>query len=98
MIDEQPSEQTKQTDLEPGVWHTATATLGESEDAIAPTPELRRLVLETIQKHDADGGAKFEQILDATGDANEEVVEQVLIDLLSEGEVYEPEIHRYKKS
>jgi hypothetical protein len=98
MIDEQPPEQTKQTDLEPGVWHTATATLGESEDSITPTPELRRLVLETIQKHDTDGGAKFEQILDATGDVNEEVVEQVLIDLLSEGEVYEPEIHRYKKS
>jgi len=98
MIDESPPKAGRQKDLEPGVWHTATATLEESDDSMTPTPELRRIVLDTIQKYDADGGARFEQILDVTGDVNEEVVEQVLIDLLSEGEVYEPEIHRYKKS
>jgi RPA family protein len=89
-----------QKELEPGVWHSATATLDQpdEDEEIVPTPELRRIVLQTIEKYDADGGARFEQILDVTGDVTEEVVEQVLIDLLSEGVVYEPEIHRYKKS
>jgi RPA family protein len=99
ILDEEESGQGKQKELEPGVWHSATATLDQSEDEeVVPTPELRRLVLTTIEKYDADGGARFEQILDVTGDVTEEVVEQVLIDLLSEGVVYEPEIHRYKKS
>lgn len=91
----------KQTELEPGVWHTATATLEatpKEEEGPVPSPELRLLIIQTIEKYDAEGGARFEQILDATGDVGEEVVEQVLIDLLSEGLVYEPEIHRYKKS
>ncbi len=88
----------KQKELEPGVWHSATATLDQPDDEVVPTPELRKLVIETIVKFDADGGAKFEQILEVTGEVSEEVVEQVLIDLLSEGVVYEPEIHRYKKS
>ncbi len=96
--DEKPSESGKQKELEPGVWHSATATLDQPDEEAVPTPELRRVVLETIEKYDADGGARFEQILDVTGDATEEVVEQVLIDLLSEGVVYEPDIHRYKKS
>lgn len=87
-----------QKELEPGVWHSATATLEQADEEIIPTPELRRVVLATIEKYDADGGARFEQILDVTGDVTEEVVEQILIDLLSEGVVYEPEIHRYKKS
>jgi RPA family protein len=91
-------EKGKQKELEPGVWHTATATLEDSEDVVVPSPELRRIVLETIQKHDAEGGARFEQILDVTGDEDEEVVEQVLIDLLSEGLVYEPEMRRFRKS
>jgi RPA family protein len=100
VVDEPAPQQGTQKELEPGVWHSATATLDEldDEDAEVPTPELRRLVLATIEKYDVDGGARFEQILDVTGDVTEEVVEQVLIDLLSEGVVYEPEIHRYKKS
>ena len=91
----------RQTELEPGVWHNATATLEaipKEEKEAVPSAELRRLVIQTIEKYDAEGGARFEQILDVTGDIGEEVVEQVLIDLLSEGLVYEPEIHRYKKS
>lgn len=90
----------KQTELEPGVWHNATATLETPSEEAEPVPslELRRLVIQTIEKHDSEGGARFEQILEVTGDVGEEVVEQVLIDLLSEGLVYEPEIHRYKKS
>jgi RPA family protein len=90
-----------QRKIEPGVWHTATATLDQppdKTDEVLPSPEVRRLVIETIKKYDAEGGARFEQILEATPGVTEEVVEQVLIDLLSEGEVYEPEIHRYKKS
>jgi RPA family protein len=100
VIDEATVGQGTQKELEPGVWHSATETLAQSddEDEVIPTPELRRVVLETIEKHDSEGGARFEQILDVTGDVTEEVVEQVLIDLLSEGVVYEPEIHRYKKS
>ncbi|MFX1582589.1 MAG: OB-fold nucleic acid binding domain-containing protein, partial [Promethearchaeota archaeon] len=98
-FEESAPEPGKQKELEPGVWHSATATLDQSDDEdVVPTPELRRIVLQTIEKFDADGGARFEQILDVTGDMTEEVVEQVLIDLLSEGVVYEPEIHRYKKS
>ncbi len=97
---EEPPQPSKQMDLEPGVWHNATATLDRrvEEEGPVPSPELRRLVIQTIEKYDSEGGARFEQILDATGGAEEEVVEQVLIDLLSEGLVYEPEIHRYKKS
>ncbi len=68
------------------------------EDAPVPSAELRRTVIQTIEQHDSEGGARFEQILEASGGVDEEVVEQVLIDLLSEGLVYEPEIHRYKKS
>ncbi len=99
VLDDPAPQQGKQKELEPGVWHTATATLDQpDDDEVVPTPELRRVVLATIEKYDADDGARFEQILDATGDVTEEVVEQVLIDLLSEGVVYEPEIHRYKKS
>lgn len=100
LVDETPVAQGLQKELEPGVWHSATATLAQSDDddEVVPTSELRRVVLETIEKHDSEGGARFEQILDVTGDVTEEVVEQVLIDLLSEGVVYEPEIHRYKKS
>ncbi len=100
VIEEAPPELETQKELEPGVWHSATATLDQptEDDSVIPTPELRRKVLETIVKYDADGGARFEQILEVTGDVTEEVVEQVLIDLLSEGVVYEPEIHRYKKS
>jgi RPA family protein len=98
-IDESVPQPGKQKELEPGVWHSATATLDQPDDeAVVPSPELRRLVIDTIVKFDADGGAKFEQILEVTGEVSEEVVEQVLIDLLSEGVVYEPEIHRYKKS
>lgn len=90
----------QQKELEPGVWHSATVTLDQTidEDAPAPSAELRRTVIQTIEKHDSEGGARFEQILEASGGVDEEVVEQVLIDLLSEGLVYEPEIHRYKKS
>jgi len=90
----------QQKELEPGVWHSATATLDQTmdEDPPAPSAELRRTVIQTIEKHDSEGGARFEQILEASGGVDEEVVEQVLIDLLSEGLVYEPEIHRYKKS
>ncbi len=99
-FEEAAPEPGKQKELEPGVWHNATATLDQpdEDEEVIPTPELRRIVLQTIEKYDADGGARFEQILDVTGDVTEEVVEQVLIDLLSEGVVYEPEIHRYKKS
>jgi hypothetical protein len=97
-VDESAPQPGKQKELEPGVWHSATATLDQPDDGVIPTPELRKLVIETIVKYDADGGAKFEQILEVTGEVSEEVVEQVLIDLLSEGVVYEPEIHRYKKS
>lgn len=88
-------------EIEPGVWHNATATLEpstEKTDEVVPSPEVRRLVIDTIKKYDAEGGARFDQILEATPGVSEELVEQVLIDLLSEGEVYEPEIHRYKKS
>lgn len=98
---EEAPQPSKQMDLEPGVWHNATATLEqriEEEEELVPSPELRRLVIQTIEKYDSEGGARFEQILDATGGEEEEIVEQVLIDLLSEGLVYEPEIHRYKKS
>jgi RPA family protein len=98
---EEATQPPKQMDLEPGVWHNATKTLKrrvEDEEEPVPSPELRRRVIQTIEKYDSEGGARFEQILDATGEVEEEVVEQVLIDLLSEGLVYEPEIHRYKKS
>ncbi len=97
---EEVKQASKQMELEPGVWHTATATLEQpsEEETLAPTPELRRIVLQTIEKLDSEGGARFEQILDVAGDGKEEIVEQILIDLLSEGLVYEPEIHRYKKS
>lgn len=90
----------RQTELEPGVWHSATAFEQQSvaEEEPVVTAEVRRVVLQTIEKYDNEGGARFEQILDATAGASEEEVEQILIDLLSEGLVYEPEIHRYKKS
>lgn len=97
--DETPA--TTQREIEGGVWHNATDTLEQPPDKdeeLPVPPEVRRLVLETIKKYDAEGGARFEQILEATSGIDEEAVEQVLIDLLSEGEVYEPEIHRYKKS
>lgn len=101
-IADQEEEQPSTTrEIEPGVWHSATATLDQSTEKaeeVVPSPEVRRLVIETIKKYDSEGGARFEQILEATSGVTEEVVEQVLIDLLSEGEVYEPEIHRYKKS
>ncbi|MDO8056314.1 MAG: OB-fold nucleic acid binding domain-containing protein [Candidatus Hermodarchaeota archaeon] len=101
-VSEQEEESTSSVrEIEPGVWHNATATLDQSiekPDELVPSPEVRRLVIETIKKYDAEGGARFDQILEATPGVTEEVVEQVLIDLLSEGEVYEPEIHRYKKS
>jgi hypothetical protein len=98
---EEPESPSTTREIEPGVWHNATATLdqpADKTDEVVPSPEVRRLVIETIKKYDAEGGARFEQILEATSGVTEEVVEQVLIDLLSEGVVYEPEIHRYKKS
>ncbi len=96
----QPSRQEK---LAPAKWHTAEEAMGEKEEEdeqeeMAISAETRRVVLLTIEKYDKMGGASFEQILEASGDVTEEVIEQVLIDLLSEGLVYEPEIHRYKKS
>jgi RPA family protein len=91
-----PSRQEK---LAPAKWHTAEEAM-EEEEKEEPTisAEVRRIVMLTIEKFDNTGGASFEQIIEATGDATEEEIEQVLIDLLSEGLVYEPEIHRYKKS
>ena len=92
---------THQTELTPRGWQTAAATL-EQQSEVAETlqvpPELRRKIMETIEAHDEEGGAHFEQILKVAGNASEEDVEQVLIDLLSEGLIYEPEIHRYKRS
>jgi hypothetical protein len=96
-----------QTTLQPGVWQTADTTLrqppqkpqeGKAEEPIVVSSEVRRKILQIIEEHDAEGGARFEQILETIGAASEEEVEQVLIDLLSEGLVYEPEIHRYKRS
>jgi hypothetical protein len=91
----------RQAGLAAGVWQTAADALKqqtEEETAPVASTELRRIVLQTIDAHNKEGGARFEQILAAAGDAPEEEIEQVLIDLLSEGLVYEPEIHRYKKS
>lgn len=92
-----PSRQEK---LAPAKWHTAEEAMEgkDEEEELTISAEVRRIVLLTIEKYDKTGGASFEQILEATGDATEEEIEQVLIDLLSEGLVYEPEIHRYKKS
>ncbi len=96
-----------QTTLQPGVWQTADTTLHqtpqqsqvvEEEEPPIISSEVRRKVLQIIEEHDTEGGARFEQILETIGEAAEEEVEQVLIDLLSEGLVYEPEIHRYKRS
>jgi hypothetical protein len=87
--------------LAAGVWLTAADALKqqtEEEGVPVASTQLRRTVLQTIDAHDKEGGARFEQILAAASDAPEEEIEQVLIDLLSEGLVYEPEIHRYKKS
>ena len=101
--EETTADSPRQVELEPGVWQTAA----EAFEKQAPTEEgetpivsaiVRRIVLQTIEKHDQEGGARFEQILEATSGTSEEEVEQVLIDLLSEGLVYEPDIHRYKKS
>jgi RPA family protein len=90
----------KQKELEPGVWHSATATLDQTvdEEGPAPSADLRRTVIQTIERFDSEGGARFEQIQKAAGDAEEEMIEQVLMDLLSEGLIYEPEIHRFKKA
>jgi len=74
------------------------ASLEEEGKGTADLAELRRIVLQTIERYDEEGGARFEQIMEAAAGASEEDVEQVLIDLLSEGLVYEPEIHRYRKS
>jgi len=94
--------------LAPSGWERGDSKLVEP---VAPEPpeepgegeptdltKLRRIVLQTIEKYDKEGGARFEQIMEAASGASEEDVEQVLIDLLSEGLVYEPEIHRYRKS
>jgi len=96
-----PRKEPRQTGLAAGVWLTAADALKqqtEEQGVPVASTELRRTVLQTIDAHDKEGGARFEQILAAAGDAPEEEIEQVLIDLLSEGLVYEPEIHRYKKS
>jgi DNA polymerase III alpha subunit len=96
-----PPKAPRQSRLAAGVWQTAADALKQqTEEAEAPvaSTELRRVVLQTIDAHNKEGGARFEQILAATGEAPEEEIEQVLIDLLSEGVVYEPEIHRYKRS
>ncbi len=90
-----------QTELAPRGWQTAAATLEqqtEEAETLQVSAELRRKIVQTIEAHDGEGGAHFEQILKAAGNASEEEIEQVLIDLLSEGLIYEPEIHRYKKS
>lgn len=91
----------RQKGLAAGVWQTAADALKqqtEEEETPVASTELRRIVLQTIDAHNKEGGARFEQILAAAGEAPEEEIEQVLIDLLSEGVVYEPEIHRYKRS
>jgi RPA family protein len=96
-----PPKEPRQVGLAAGVWLTAADALKqqtEEQEAPVASTELRRIVLQTIDAHNKEGGARFEQILAAAGDAPEEEIEQVLIDLLSEGLVYEPEIHRYKKS
>jgi RPA family protein len=95
-----PRKEPRQAGLTAGVWLTAADALKQQTEEGVPvvSTELRRTVLQTIDAHDKEGGARFEQILAAAGDAPEEEIEQVLIDLLSEGLVYEPEIHRYKKS
>ncbi|MFX1475893.1 MAG: OB-fold nucleic acid binding domain-containing protein [Promethearchaeota archaeon] len=90
-----------QTELTPRGWQTAAATLEQQTEAaetLQVPAELRRKIIQTIEAHDEEGGAHFEQILKAAGNASEEEIEQVLIDLLSEGLIYEPEIHRYKRS
>lgn len=95
------SSDTHQTELTPRGWQTAAATLEqqtEKAETLRIPAELRRKIIRTIEAHDGEGGAHFEQILKAAGNASEEVIEQVLIDLLSEGLIYEPEIHRYKRS
>ena len=92
---------THQTELTPRGWQTAAAKLeqqSEAADTLQVPPELRRKIMDTIEAHDKEGGAHFDQILKVAGKASEEEVEQVLIDLLSEGLIYEPEIHRYKRS
>ena len=56
----------------------------------------REEVIKIIKEHDMDGGARFDTILDGIKRIGEDELEQLLIDLLSEGLIYEPEIHRYK--
>jgi single-stranded DNA-binding protein len=95
------SSDTHQTELTPRGWQTAAATFEQQTseaEAVQVPAELRRKIIQTIEAHDGEGGAHFEQILKASGNASEEEIEQVLIDLLSEGLIYEPEIHRYKRS
>lgn len=92
---------THQSELAPRGWQTAAATLEQQTEAtetLQIPADLRRKIMHTIEAHDEEGGAHFEQILKIAGNASEEEIEQVLIDLLSEGLIYEPEIHRYKKS
>jgi len=58
--------------------------------------DYRVKVLTIIENYDKDGGATFDIILGAIEEINEDELEQIIIDLLREGLIYEPEIFRYK--
>lgn len=83
-----------------GKWETPAAAKPKEEPVTPTTPDdltkIRRSILMHLKSkpiHE-QGGAKFSDLLEWSK-LPEDKLESILIDLLTEGLIYEPEIHRY---
>ncbi len=59
--------------------------------------DLKNEVMSLIRTLDTGKGASYKEIVEQSADIDEDVVETIILDLLNEGVIYEPEPGRYKE-
>jgi RPA family protein len=59
--------------------------------------DIRNEVMNLIKTLDTGKGASYKEIVEKSSEKDEDVVETIILDLLNEGVVYEPEPGRYKE-
>jgi RPA family protein len=59
--------------------------------------DIRNEVMNLIKTLDTGKGAPYKEIVEKSSEKDEDVVETIILDLLNEGVIYEPEPGRYKE-
>jgi RPA family protein len=69
---------------------------GASDEEPQAAPDQKMLVLELIERLGGEGGVKYLTLLEESGLSDEEL-EEVLSEMMGDGEIYEPKIGRFKR-